>query len=595
MTYRAPVAEIAFTLKHVAGLSSLLKDDKLGDLEEDVVDAILEEAGKFASDRLAPLNVVGDTMGATLADGAVSMPDGWTEAYQDWVEAGWSSLAGPEQFGGQGLPISLSMACSEMWNAASMAFALNPLLTQGAVHALHEFGSDTLKQTYLPKMISGEWTGSMQLTEPQSGSDLSTLKTKAIPQTDGTYRLSGTKIFITYGEHPMTENIIHLVLARLPDAPPGTKGISLFLVPKFLVAEDGSLGARNDIVCSKLEHKIGIHGSPTCVMNLGEGDGAIGWLVGEENKGLAHMFLMMNEARLAVGTQGVGIASRSYAQALDYACERKQGRSVNTPAGEMAPIIEHPDVRRMLMAIKSSTSAARAIALSAAVALDKSVHAQTDEEKETNNALSQLLTPVAKAYGTDVGVMAASEGVQVHGGMGYIEETGAAQHYRDARIAPIYEGTNGIQAMDLVMRKLPMAGGKLVLSFIDGLKADVAQISEANDPAFGASAQRLDEAVTALEEATKTLLAMTKNDPMSALAVATPYLRLLGLAAGGALLGRGALISSKMPDQTTTTEARIAEARFFAEQIAPEAVSLRTIVTNGADALNMITPEMLTQ
>lgn len=592
MSYRVPVEDISFTLKHIAGLSDMVSEGLFGDLEEDVVDAILEEAARFASERLAPLNAIGDEQGARLEGGNVVMPEGWSEAYSDWIEAGWGALAGPTDYGGQGLPICLAMACAEMWNAASMAFALNPLLTQAAVHALHEYGADELKDKYLAKMVSGEWTGSMQLTEPQAGSDLGALKTKAVPQGDGTYRLSGTKIFITYGEHPFTENIVHLVLARTPDAPPGTRGISLFLVPKRPVMEDGSLSELNDVACTKLEHKLGIHASPTCVMNLGDNDGAIGWLVGEENKGLNHMFMMMNEARLAVGIQGVGIAGRAYAHALEYAMDRKQGRAAGTPAGEMAPIIEHPDVQRMLMTMKSSISAARAIAYKTATALDISIHSRGDEEKAANHALASLLTPVAKAYGTDVGVMVASDGVQVHGGMGYIEETGAAQHYRDARIAPIYEGTNGIQAMDLVMRKLPLNGGETVKTCIKALKDDVAAISGSNEPAFASMAESLGEALSALEEATAIQLGRLAEDPSAALAVATPYTKLFGLAAGGTYIGTGALIASQGSNEDAA-KARIAEARFFADYLVPEAGGLARVVAKGPGALNEITPDML--
>lgn len=593
MSYRAPVEDISFTLKHIAGLAPMLEQGLLGDLDEDVLDAILEEAGKFASERLAPLNAAGDEQGAKLVDGKVVMPEGWTQAYKDWVEAGWSSLACPTAYGGQGLPNSLAMACAEMWNAASMAFALNPLLTQGAVHALHEYGSDTLKDTYLPKMISGEWTGSMQLTEPQSGSDLSTLKTKAVPQGDGTFRISGTKIFITYGEHSMTDNIVHMVLARIPDAPPGTKGISLFLVPKRAVKVDGTLAELNDVTCAKLEHKLGIHGSPTCVLNLGDGEGAVGWLIGEENKGLHHMFTMMNEARLAVGVQGVGVASRAYQHALAYAQDRKQGKTASTSAGDMAPIIEHPDVRRMLMSMKASTAAARTIAYMTATAIDRSVYSTDEDEKKAADALANLLTPVAKAYGTDVGVMVASEGVQVHGGMGYIEETGAAQHYRDARIAPIYEGTNGIQAIDLVARKLPMNGGETVRAHIQDLKNQLQEVRATNEPRFGAMAERLQEAVDALEDATSAIADMLADDATAALATATPYLKLFGLATGGTYLAKGALIASRSELAGGNTDARIAEARFFAEHLTPEAVGLAKVVIGGSDAVSNITPDLL--
>jgi len=438
MTYRAPVADIAFALKHAAGLKAALAEGLYGDLDEATVDSVLEEAGKFATDVIAPLNAVGDKFGTPFKDGKVTMPPGWKEAYTSWAAAGWNGLASPADFGGQELPHAVNAACIEMWNAASMAFGIGPVLTMAAVDALHAYGSDDLKQKYLAKLISGEWMGTMQLTEPQAGSDVGALRSRAERAADGSYRITGSKIFITYGEHELTDNIIHFVLARLPDAPAGTKGISLFLVPKFM--PDGS---RNDVRAHSIEHKLGIHASPTCTMVYGDNGGATGWLIGEEHKGMLCMFTMMNRARLAVGVQGVAIAERALQQALAYARERKQmGKA----------IIDYPDVKRMLLTMRGLTGAARAIAYATGVALDRSIRAKDETARRKAHELASLLTPVAKAFSTDIGIEVASLGVQVHGGMGFIEETGAAQHYRDARIAAIYEGTNGIQALDLVTR-----------------------------------------------------------------------------------------------------------------------------------------------
>lgn len=583
MSYSAPVGDISHILKNVAGINELIGQDLYEDLDEDVVDAILEEAGKFASEQLAPLNRQGDLEGARLEDGDVRMPAGWDAIYKQWIEAGWGSLPCPADFGGQGLPILLSTAVGEMWQSSCMAFSLNPLLTQGAAEALYYHGTDELKATYLEKMVSGEWTGTMQLTEPQSGSDLHLLKTKAVPEPDGSYLLSGTKIFITYGDHDLAENIVHMVLARINDAPGGTRGISLFLVPKFLVNDDGSLGERNDIFCASLEHKLGIHASPTCVMQMGDNGGARGWLVGEENRGLSAMFFMMNRARLGVGIQGVGIAERATQAAIAYAQDRKQGTVDKDPVAPMVRIDRHPDVRRMLMSMKAKTAAARAICFVTAREIDRSERLAEGEEKEKALGLAGLLTPVAKAFSTDLGVEVASEGIQVHGGMGFIEETGVAQHFRDARIAPIYEGTNGIQAMDLVVRKLPMADGDIVRGQIASLRDVIESVRESNLPAFGSTAERLHEAVEALAEATDWMLETLPNSRDHAYAGATPYLRLFGLASGGAYLARGALAAGRK-DAGTANE-QIAIARFFAEHCAVEASGLARTVISGADAV----------
>ena len=589
MSFTAHVDDLRYTLKHINGLNGQLEDGLYGDLDGDLVDAILEEAGRFATEVIAPINMAGDTEGCRLEDDGVKTPKDWKGVYDQWVEAGWGALPCPVDHGGQGLPLQVALAAQELWNAASMAFGIGTILTHGAVDALTTHGSEALTEKYLPRLSTGEWMGTMNLTEPQAGSDLAALRAKAVPNGDGTYSITGTKIFITYGDHDLTENIIHLVLARLPDAPAGTKGISLFLVPKFFVEDDGSLGARNDVKCVGLEHKLGIHASATCVMAFGEGGGATGWLVGEENRGLACMFTMMNNARLHVGMSGVAIAERAFQQALHYAHDRRQGRRPGTEG--MVPIAEHPDVRRMLMSMKAQTAASRAICFATARALDLAHVARSEEDRAANQALADLLTPVAKAFSTDAGVAVASTGVQVHGGMGFIEETGAAQHYRDARIAPIYEGTNGIQAIDLAGRKLPMQGGEVVQGFIDDLKRRVDEVLASNEPAFGNAGYKLSAAVDALSQATDWMLEVMQDDPDRALAGAAPYLRLFGLAAGGTYLASGALSSGQGGEADAL--ARINLARFFAENLTTEAEGLMATVTGGGDAIAAMPAEQL--
>ena len=581
--YRAPVDEIAFTLKHVAGLQGAIEAGTFGDLTDDLVDAILHEAGRFATEEVAPLHKVGDEKGAVLKDAAVTMPPGWKELYRRWIDGGWNALSGPEEFGGQGLPTMLGVAALEMWNSGSMAFGIGPTLTMGAVEAIEKHASDELKAKYLEKLVSGEWMGTMNLTEPQAGSDLAALRARAEPAGDGTYRIFGQKIFITYGEHDFTDNIVHLVLARLPDAPAGTRGISLFLVPKFFVEADGSLGARNDVFCSSIEHKLGIHASPTCTMIYGDGfagaekPGAIGWLIGEENKGLACMFTMMNNARLAVGMQGVAIAETATQKAIAYANERRQGKAADFSGDGMAPIVHHPDVQRTLLTMKALTGIARAIAYSCAHATDMA-RAGGEMAKHWQER-ANLLTPIAKAFSTDVGVEVASLGVQVHGGMGFIEETGAASLYRDARIAPIYEGTNGIQAIDLVTRKLPQAGGEHVLGYIGELSEIVEAVRNSNLEGFGRTAENLDAALKDLSEATRYLQEQTSNGGIQhALAGATPYLRLFALASGGAYLAKGAVAEK--------AAGRIALCRFFAENLIGETRALKDRVIGGAESLH---------
>jgi acyl-CoA dehydrogenase len=580
--YRAPVDEIAFTLKHVAGMGAALDGGALGELTEDLADAILTEAGRFASEEIAPAYKVGDRQGAVFANGKVTTPPGWKDLYLRWREGGWNALTGPVEHGGQGLPMMLSVAALEMWNSGSMAFAIGPTLTLGAVEALEKHASDELKSIYLDKLVSGEWMGTMNLTEPQAGSDVGALRTRAERAGDGSYRIFGQKIFITYGEHDFTDNIVHLVLARLPDAPAGTRGISLFLVPKFIVNADGSLGRRNDAFCVSIEHKLGIHGSPTCTMAYGDGavegeeKGAIGWLIGEENKGLACMFTMMNNARLAVGMQGVAIAEAATQKAVAFAKERRQGRAEGETGKEMSPIILHPDVRRMLSTMEALTWTARAISYACAHAMDMANRGGEDARHWSERAA--LLTPLAKAWSTDVGVDVASLGVQVHGGMGFIEETGAAALLRDARIAPIYEGTNGIQAIDLVTRKLPLSGGEQIRGYIAEMRADVEALRNSNFPGLGRSADRLSAAIDDVETTTAFLQeALAAGRMRDALSGATPYLRLISLAAGGAYLARAAVAAKG--------GRHAALCRFFAENLVSETSALKDRVVEGSESL----------
>jgi alkylation response protein AidB-like acyl-CoA dehydrogenase len=544
-----------------------LTEGLYGDLDEETVDSVLEEAGRFATDVIAPLNSVGDKFGTPFKDGNVTTPPGWKDAYTAWARAGWNGLAAPAKWGGQDLPQAVNAACIEMWNSASMAFGIGPVLTMAAVDALEAYGSDELKQRYLGKLVSGEWMGTMQITEPQAGSDVGALRSKAERAADGNYRIKGSKIFITYGEHDLTDNIIHFVLARLPDAPPGTKGISLFLIPKFMPD-----GTRNDVRAHSVEHKLGIHASPTCTMVYGDKGGAVGFIIGEEHKGMLAMFKMMNRARLAVGLQGVAIAERATQQALAYARERQQG-----PAKS---IMGYPDVKRMLLTMRALTGAARAICYATGVAIDRAERSPNDALKKSAHERASLLTPVAKAFSTDIGIEVASLGVQVHGGMGFIEETGAAQHYRDARIAAIYEGTNGIQALDLVARKVPLQAGATVALYLNELRRTVAAVAESNNPAFGETSGRLGEAIDGLDRATQWLLAQKGSD--AALAGATPYLRLFGNAAGGCMLAEQALAAARASGDGA---GRTALARFFAENIAVQASGLERSVTEGADSI----------
>ncbi len=579
--YKAPVADIAHSVLHVADMAERLKSGTFGDFSVDLLQAILEEAGRLAGDEIEPMAVAAEKTGAKFADGKVTMPAGWRHGYKAFCDGGWMSISSVEEFGGQGLPLTVSMAALEIWNSCSVAFGLCPTLTTGAIEAIETHASHELKSRYLPKMISGEWTGTMNLTEPQAGTDLGALRTRAERQLDGTYRIFGQKIFITFGEHDLTDNIVHLVLARLSDAPAGTKGISLFIVPKFIPDAHGNPEKRNDAYCVSIEHKLGIHASPTCIMVYGDGKspdvdaGAVGWLVGEENRGLACMFTMMNNARLAVGMQGVAIAQGATQKAIAFAKDRRQGRSVGSTDSAMSPIIEHPDVKRMLMTMKALTQASRAICYSCAMAVDNSKMAENAAYWADRGA---FLTPLAKSFATDIAMEVASLGVQVHGGMGFIEETGAARFLRDARILPIYEGTNGVQAVDLIMRKLPLGKGSHVQDYIGELRGVADAVRQSNLPGFGTTAARIDAALDDALSATSYLqdeIAAGRAD--NALAGATPYQRLLSLAAGGAYLAKGALAGGDA--------ARIGLCRFYAENIIAETAALNDRVLEGADSL----------
>jgi 3-(methylthio)propanoyl-CoA dehydrogenase len=586
MPYAAPLEEMRFTIDTVAPLA--------GEAAE-VADAILAEAGRFAAAELDPLNQPADRIGSVLENGVVRTPPGFREAYRNYVEAGWMGLACAPEHGGQGLPLSLATAIVEMWNSASMSWALCPLLNFGAIELLAAHGSPEQRALYLAKMVSGEWTGTMNLTEPQAGSDLGALRTRAVPASDARwgehYRISGQKIFITYGEHDLTENIVHMVLARTPDAPPGSRGISLFLVPKFLPDAAGNPGERNDLRALRLEEKLGIHASPTCIMSYGDGEGAVGWRVGEENRGLECMFTMMNSERLLVGVQGVAIAERAYQQARDYARMRVQGQPIGVPrpegrdAGKLA-IIHHPDVRRMLLTMRAGIEAMRALTYLAAAAIDRSRHAGDEKERFGAQRRADLLIPVVKAWCTDLGVEIASTGVQVHGGMGYIEETGAAQYLRDARIAPIYEGTNGIQANDLVGRKLGRDKGEAARELFTEMRADVAGLGGAAE--WGPLHRSLTEGLDALECATEYLVAA---EPALAAAGSAPYLALFGTVVGGWLMARlaGAAGARATPGFAA---AKLATARSYAEHYLARAPSYLPAIMGGATILGF-DPDLL--
>ncbi|MEE8370910.1 MAG: acyl-CoA dehydrogenase [Sphingomonadales bacterium] len=581
--YEAPTKDIFFALDAICGFGGLRDLPAFEDLSDDLVQAVLGEAGKLAAEVFAPLNVVGDREHSKMENGGVRTPKGFKEAYKAYVEGGWNALAFAEDVGGQGLPEALAVAVGEMFGSANLSLSLCPMLGHSAIEAMLAHASDALKETYLPKMVSGEWTCSMILTEPQAGSDVGALKTRAEDAGDGSYRIVGTKIFISWGEHDMTDNILHFVLARLKGAPEGAKGISMFLVPKFLLDGDGQPGTRNDVKCVSLEEKLGIHASPTCMLSFGDEGNCVGYLVGQENAGMKNMFTMMNIARINVGLQGVSIAEAAYQQALAYAEERRQGKAIGGKGEGSDAILQHADVRRMLMTMKAGIEATRALTYLNATALDKARHHPEAEVQKTWAGLAELLTPVTKAFASDMGVKAASLGLQVHGGMGYVEETGAAQYFRDARIAPIYEGTNGIQAMDLVRRKLVMDDGahwRLLFKTIAAFTSDLP-----DDGELGAMKPYLEDAVVAVHDAAEHLFKRSKQEPRAVAAGASPFLEMFGLVTGGYLLARGAeqaLIRIRAGDADKAyLEARIAVAKFYASQMLPAAVGLHPAATGG--------------
>jgi alkylation response protein AidB-like acyl-CoA dehydrogenase len=591
MSFKPPVRDIQFSLREAADFSRL--EGAFPAADADTVSAVLEAAGVFAAEVLAPLNRPGDMAGARFENGAVRAAPGFGEAYKAFAEGGWNGLAAAEAVGGQGLPKVLEIAVFEMVQAANMAFGLCPMLTLGAIEALSIHGTDRQKALYLLRLVSGEWTGTMNLTEPQAGSDLGGLTTRAEPDGEGGYRLTGEKVFITWGDHDVADNIIHMVLARLPDAPDGSRGLSLFLAPKVLVSETGDLGVANALRPGSIEHKLGIHASPTCVMLF---EGAKAELVGAPNHGLAAMFVMMNAARLQVGVQGVAIAERAYQQALAYCLERKQGRSAWTGASP-SRLFDHPDVRRSLMLMKARIEAARGLCLSTAVAADLANCATNPVDKEAARMREDLLTPIAKAWSTDMGVEVASIALQIHGGMGFIEETGAAQHYRDARILPIYEGTNGIQAIDLMGRKLALGKGKAVRDLVAEIFPTASALKSADDAWLHTIGARLEAGLAAVQSATGWMLERRGHAQPDALAGATPYLKLLGDVIGGWMLAKGALAASRHladgdgPQDYWRT--KIGLARVFSEQILAQAPALSQAVSQGAIDLFRATPESL--
>jgi 3-(methylthio)propanoyl-CoA dehydrogenase len=585
-TYIAPLPDMQFVLQELIGLDEIAELPGCEEVTPDLVDAILDEAGKFACDVLAPLNKPGDTQGCKFKDHVVTTPDGFRQAYRRFIDGGWTMLACDPDYGGQGLPAVVATPVEEMWHAANMGFALCQMLTQGAIEAIHLCGSDELKQRYLAKMVSGEWTGTMNLTEPQAGSDLSAVRTRAVPEGDH-HRLFGSKIFITYGEHDFTENIIHLVLARTQDAPEGVKGLSLFVVPKFLVNSDGSLGDRNDVYCVSIEHKLGIHASPTAVLAFGDNGGAVGYLVGEENRGLQYMFIMMNAARFSVGLQGVAIAERAYQHALTYARERVQGPEAGVRGGDKVPIIRHQDVRRMLMSMKAQVEAMRALAYFTAASLDKAAHHPDAAARAQHQAFADLMIPVVKGWCTETSIDVASTGIQIQGGMGYVEETGAAQYWRDARITTIYEGTTGIQANDLIGRKIAREKGITAQAVIAAMKATDGQLAEAPGTDFSAIRAALNEGVKALDEATGWIVATYSSDVKAVTAGAVPFLKLFGIVAGGWQMARAALaaqakLSTGDDGNDSFYQAKISTTRFYADHVLSQAPGLRHAVVSGA-------------
>jgi alkylation response protein AidB-like acyl-CoA dehydrogenase len=596
--YRPPLRDVNYVLDHLVDLGGLCELPAFATLDPDTMKGVLEENARFVADVIAPLNRVGDTVGSVFepATNTVRTPDGFIDAYHQYVDAGWGGVPFPEVYDGGGFPWLVGIVMQEFISSANMAFSMAPLLTQGAIDLLMHHGSEEQKEKYLKRMVTGEWTGTMNLTEPQAGSDVGAVRTKAVPQADGTYRIFGTKIYISFGEHDMAENIVHLVLARTPDAPAGTKGISCFIVPKYLVNDDGSLGARNDVKVVSIEHKMGIKASPTCVMSYGEDDGAIGYLIGEENRGMSYMFTMMNNARLSVGLEGLSLAERAYQDALQYSQERRQGRAPGAPAGEMSLIIDLPDVRRMLLTMRSIVDALRAIIYVNAHALDMAAHHPDEDVRQKNQELVELLIPVSKGFGTDMGIEATSLAIQVYGGMGYIEESGVPQHFRDARITSIYEGTNGIQAMDLVGRKLPMRAGGVMDDYLTQVSALVARLDDAG-PEFSGIRDRIDESLACVRNTVMWLMEHGIADVRNALAGATPFLRMFGLLVGARYLADSALAAKADIDaclgDAEYLNARITVARFYCDNLLPGVLGLESAVTAGFADLYAISNEAL--
>jgi len=594
MTYRAPVKDMLFCMKELAGIEDVAKIPGFEEAGYETAQAVLEESAKFNEGVIAPLNFEGDKNPGSWNAGRVATAEGFKEAYQQYAEGGWQGLQHPADLGGQGLPKIIGAACLEMVNAANMSFALCPLLNDGAIEALLTAGSEEMQRRYIPNMVAGTWTGTMNLTEPQAGSDLALVRTKAVPQGDGTYRVSGQKIFITYGEHEMTQNIIHLVLARTPDAPEGVKGISLFVVPKFLVNEDGSLGKRNDVYCASIEHKLGIKASPTAVLVYGDdkgevGAGAIGYLVGEENRGLEYMFIMMNAARFGVGVQGVAIADRAYQKAVGYARDRVQSRPVDGSVPGSAPIIHHPDVKRMLLTMRAYTEGCRAMALVAAAAYDAAHHHPDADTRKQNAAFYEFMVPLVKGYSTEMSLEVTSLGVQVHGGMGFIEETGAAQYYRDAKILTIYEGTTAIQANDLVGRKTARDGGTVAKAVAKQIEATEAELGKRDSVAARTVAKRLKAAREAFLQVVDFVAGNTKASPNAVFAGSVPYLMLAGNLVAGWQLGRALLVAEDKAaagEDVDFMQAKIATARFYADHILTKVPGLRDTIVEGGDSVS---------
>jgi alkylation response protein AidB-like acyl-CoA dehydrogenase len=593
MPYVAPVKDMLFVMNELAGLSDVVAYPSYAEAGADVdlAPAILEESAKFNQDVVAPLNWAGDQNPSSLKDGVVTTTPGFKDAFEQYAAAGWQGVIHPAEFGGQGLPKLISTACLEMVNAANLSFALCPLLTDGAIEALLTAASPQLQEMYVPKMISGEWTGTMNLTEPQAGSDLSMVRSRAVPEANGTYKIFGTKIFITYGEHDMAKNIIHLVLARTPDAPEGVKGISLFVVPKFLVNADGSLGERNDVQCVSIEHKLGIKASPTAVLQFGDHGGATGYLVGEENRGLEYMFVMMNAARFAVGMQGIAVAERAYQKAVQYAKDRVQSRDLAGSAGPVA-IIHQPDVKRMLMTMRAYIEASRALAYYAAAAYDAQ-HAAPDEAvRKANQSIYEYLVPIVKGFSTEMSIDVASLGVQVHGGMGFIEETGAAQHYRDARILTIYEGTTAIQANDLVGRKTVRDGGATAKELSQKIAQTEKELAASGSADAKAVLKQLTAGRLAFDQAVAYIVAHAKTDTKAVYAGSFAYLRLAGLVLGGWQMARALLAAERLRDgDPSFFNTKIATARFFAENLLPQAQALATSIVEGGYSTNVLEVE----